>query len=141
MINGRSRLQGVDVEITNVTLKVESLLNQILINKVDNASLSNNLEINYTTTNNMNLLPQLNYTPQDEKEDFSVTDLNVDGNFVAESVAGNLIPDIDRVRAMGSSRNRWLDPNVDTTNSRTILDYGVPATFLPEDPGYLPPNL
>ncbi len=56
MINGRSRLQGADVEIANVTSKVETLSNQILINKEDIAALSNNLAINYTTTNNMNML-------------------------------------------------------------------------------------
>jgi hypothetical protein len=139
MINGRSRLQGADVEIANVTSKVETLSNQILINKEDIASLSNNLAINYTTTNNMNMLLQQNYIPQDEKENFSVTDLNVDGKFVAESVAGNLMPDIDRVRALGSSQKRWLELNVDAINTRTILVNGVPAAILPEDPGYLPP--
>jgi len=55
MINGRSRLQGADVEIANVTSKVETLSNQILIIKEDIASLSNNLAINYTTTNDMNM--------------------------------------------------------------------------------------
>ena len=89
MINGRSRLQGADVKIANATSKVETLSNQILIKKVDIASLSNNLAINYTTTNNMNMLLQQNYIPQKEKYNFSVTDLNVDGKFVAQSVAGN----------------------------------------------------
>jgi len=139
MLNGRSRLQGADVEIANVTSKVETLSNQILLNKEDIAALSNNLAINYTTTNNMNMLLQQNYIPQDEKENFSVTDLNVDGKFVAESVAGNLMPDIDRVRALGSSQKRWLELNVDAINTRTILVNGVPAAILPEDPGYLPP--
>ena len=65
-INDRSRLQGADVEIANVTSKVETLSNQMLINKEDIASLSNNLAINYTTTNNMNMLLQQNYIPQEK---------------------------------------------------------------------------
>ena len=139
MINGRSRLQGADVEIAIVTSKVETLSNQILINNEDIASLSNNLASGYTTANNMNMILQQNYVPQDEKHNFSFTDLNVDGKFVAESVAGNRMPDIDRVRALGSSQKRWLELNVDAMNKRTILVNGARAAILPEDPVYLAP--
>ena len=61
------------------------------------------------------------------------------GKLVAASVAGNLVPDIDRVRALGSSQKRWLDLNVDAINTRTIIVNGVPAAILPKDRGYLPP--
>jgi len=67
MINGRPMLQGADVEIANITSKVETLSSQILINKEDIASLSYNLTINSTTTDNMNMLLQQSYIPQEKK--------------------------------------------------------------------------
>ncbi len=63
----------------------------------------------------------------------------MDGKFVVESIAGNLMPDIDRVRALGSSQKRRLELNVVAINMRTILVNGALAAILPEDPGYLPP--
>ncbi len=59
---------------------------------------------------------------------------------VAASVGGNLVPDEDRVRALGSSEKRWLELNVDATNTRTILVKRAPVTILPDKPGYLPPT-
>ena len=136
MINGRSRLQGADVEIAKVTSKVKALSNQILINKEDIVAFSNNFAINYKTTNNMNMLLEQNYIPQAEKKKFCVTDLNVTRKFVAPSVGRNLMPNIDIDRALGSFRKRWLEINVDALNTMTIL---IPAAILPKDQSYLPP--
>jgi len=68
----------------------------------------------------MNMLLQKNNIPQDEKEDFSITNLNKVGKFVATSVGGNLMPGIDRVRALGSSQKRWLKLNLYAINTKKM---------------------